>query len=152
MKKVTLLIMLCACLLFTGCNNSFAKREYNSNEKIAESEDRYAKESSVFNPIEGGYFLQAHKFDGRETLWSETLDKNKDIEVEIRLGLSEGSAKIVHVDENGNVATLAECTPPEAMTDIEISKTVSLTSGLNKIKIVGKDCVDLDLEILSSDF
>lgn len=152
MKKVTILLMMCVCLLFTGCSNSFAEREYNSDKKIAESEDKYAKESSVFNPVDGGYSLQVHKFDGRQTLWSETFDEGRDIELEIHLSLSEGSAKLVLVDGEGNVSTITECTPPDVTTDIDVTATVSLTDGLNKIKIIGKDCVDLDLEMLSSEF
>ena len=151
MKKTIILVVIGVCMLFTGCNNSFAEKEYNSSEKIAESEDHYAKKNSVFNPIEGGYSLKVSEFDGRETLWSKRFDDNKDIEIEIHLSLSEGSAKIVYVDENGEVLTIAECSS-ETTKEIDVTKTVSFTSGLNRIKIVGKDCADIELEILSSDF
>ena len=46
------IVTLCFCL--TGCGNEFAKKEYDSDEKIAKAEERYAKDSSVFNPIDGG--------------------------------------------------------------------------------------------------
>lgn len=151
MKKAAILLTFCICLLLTGCSNSFAKRDYDSKEKIVADTDRYAKKNSVFNPIEGGYSLVVHEFDGRETLWKKFFDEVKDIEIEVHLSISEGSAKVVHVDGDGNVSTITECTPETAM-EADITQTLSLTGGRNRIKIVGKGCVDLDVEILSPDF
>lgn len=151
MKNVKILLILLVCVVLTGCSNSFAQKEYSSTEKIVENEDRYAKENSVFNSIEGGYSLEVTKFDGRETLWSEIIEEDKEIELKIRMSLSDGTAKIVHIDEDGNVTTIIECTP-ESTTDGYITQTVSLKIGLNRIKIVGKGCRDIELELLSSDF
>lgn len=151
MKNVKILFVLLVCIILTGCNNSFAQKEYNAIDKIVKTEDRYAKEFSVFNPIEGGYSLKAAKFDGRETLWSETMEEDKDIELKIQMLLSDGTAKVVHIDEDDNVTTIIECTS-ESATNGYITQTVSLKRGLNRIKIVGKGCRDIELELLSSDF
>lgn len=150
-NKAKILLILCICVALTGCSNSFAKKEYNAADKIAENEDRYAKESSVFNPIEGGYSLKVKKFDGRETLWSKTMEEDKDIELKLQMSLSAGTAKVVHVDEEGNVTTIIECTA-DSITNGYITQTVSLKSGLNRIKIVGEGCKDIELELLSPDF
>lgn len=147
MKKSCILLVTVLCLFMTGCSNNFAENEYNSAEKIIEVEDHYAKESSVFNPIDGGYSLVVSKFDGRETLWEDTLEENQNAEIEISLVLTEGQAKIVHIDADGNVATLIECTP-ETSTDGYVTKTVSLTRGQNRLKIVGFDCKEIDLKML----
>lgn len=61
------------CTMLTECSNGFAQKEYNVIDKIAETEDRYAKENSVFNPIDGGYSLVEARFDGWETLWAKAL-------------------------------------------------------------------------------
>ena len=135
------------CLFITGCSNKFAENEYDSVEKIIESEDRYAKESSVFNPIDGGYSLVVSKFDGRQTLWTDTLEESQSVEIELSFALTEGQAKIVHIDAEGNVTTLIECTP-ETSTDGYVTKTVSMTAGENRIKIVGFDCKNIDLKVL----
>lgn len=135
------------CLFITGCNNEFAMREYDSVEKIAQIEDRYAKESSVFNPIDGGYELTVSKFDGRQTLWTDTVTENQDIEINLYFRISAGQAKVVHIDAEGNVKTIMECIP-ETCTDEFVSKTVSLTKGKNRIKIVGYDCEDVELKML----
>ena len=118
MKKSCILFTIVLCLFITGCSNKFAENEYDSVEKIIESEDRYAKESSVFNPIDGGYSLVVSKFDGRQTLWTDTLEESQSVEIELSFVLTEGQAKIVHIDAEGNVTTLIECTP-ETSTDAE---------------------------------
>ena len=147
MKKRIFMISLLLCLLLTGCNNEFAEKDYDSDEKIAQSADSYAKVASIFNPIEGGYEFTVSQFDGRETLWSKNLKEEQDMEIEFSFSLSNGKAKIVHVDADDNVTTLIECTP-ESCTDGYVTKTVSLKDGKNRLKIVGYDCEDLELKML----
>lgn len=146
----TFLLLGLILVILTGCSNTFAKKEYYDTAKIAVIEDRYSKESSVFNPIDNGYSLEVKKFDGRQTLWTKTLDNDEDINIEIKLSLSEGAVKIVHVDEDGYVTTIIECTPDNCVEEYVV-KTVSLKKGLNSIKIVGYECKNIDLKLLSSD-
>ena len=147
MKKSGILLIILLCLFMSGCSNKFAESEYDSVEKIIKSEDRYAKESSVFNPIEGGYSLVVSKFDGRQTLWTDMLKEEQSVEIEFSFTLTEGKAKIVHIDADGNVTTLIECTP-DTSTDGYLTKTVSMTPGVNKLKLVGFDCENIDLKML----
>lgn len=147
MKKSCVLLIIVLCLLMTGCSNKFAENEYDSVEKIIENEDRYAKESSVFNSIDGGYSLVVSKFDGRQTLWTDILEESQSVEIEFSFVLTEGQAKIVHIDADGNVTTLIECTP-ETSTDEYVTKKVSMTAGENRLKIVGFDCENIDLKML----
>lgn len=150
MKKMKLLLLILLCLFMTGCSNEFAEKEYDSDKKIAKTEDRYAKENSVFNPIDGGYSLTVSKFDGRETLWTDTVEDEQDIEIDFSFTLSQGQAKIVHIDAEGNVTTVMECSPETSTVEF-ITKTVSLKSGKNRLKIVGYDCKDVDLKMVFAD-
>jgi len=147
MKRVLTILSVLVCLLMAGCSNEFAEKEYDSDEKISKTEDRYAKEISIFNPIDGGYSLTVSKFDGRETLWSDIIREKQDMEIEFSFTLSKGQAKIVHVDEEGNVTTVIECSP-ETSTEGFVTKKVSLKSGKNRLKIVGYDCEDVELKML----
>lgn len=147
MKRRIILCISLLCLFLTACSNEFARREYDADEKIAQAGDRYAKQLSVFNPIDGGYSLTASKFDGRETLWTESVEEDQDIEIDVSFQLTNGKAKLVHVDSDGNVTTVIECLP-ETSTDGFVTKTVSLKSGKNRLKIVGYDCEDVDLKML----
>lgn len=149
MKKSCMLLIIVLFMFMTGCSNKFAENEYDSMEKIIENEYRYAKEDSIFNPIDGGYSLTVSKFDGRQTLWKDTLENSQSVKIEFSFELTKGQAKIVHIDTEGNVTTLIECTP-ETSTDGYVTKTVSMTSGENRLKIVGFDCENIDLEMLFS--
>ena len=139
--------IVCLAIGLTGCGNEFAKQEYNDAEKIAQIEDSYAKDNSVFNPIDGGYSLTVSKFNGRQTLWRKTLEKSAEIEIQFDFSISSGNAKVVYIDCNNNVTVLIECSQ-NISNEQTATKTVSLTSGLNRLKIVGYDCKDIDLKIL----
>ena len=132
----TFLLLGIIMVILTGCSSAFAKKEYYDTNKIAAAEDRYSKENSVFNPIDNGYLLEVKKFDGRQTLWTKTLEDDEKINIKIKLSLSEGTVKIVHVDGDGHVTTIIECTPDECVEEY-VMKTVSLKKGINRIKIIG---------------
>lgn len=150
MRKFRIVLLCLFCLMMTACSNKFAKREYDSDEKIAENTDHYAKAVSVANSTNGEYSLTVSKFNGRETVWEETVKENQNIEVDINFSLSKGQAKIVYIDSEDNVTTLIECLP-ETSTDGFETKTLSLKSGKNRLKIVGYDCEDIDLKMLFAD-
>ncbi len=139
-------LILCVTVSFTGCGNEFAKQEYNDDEKIVQIADHYAKSNSVFNPIEGGYSLTASQFDGRETLWEKTLEDNAEIEIQIDLNITSGNAKVVFIDSNNDITVLIERLQNDS-NEQTATKTVSLTNGLNRLKIVGYDCENIDLKL-----
>lgn len=147
MKKLKLLLLVVFCCCLMGCNNEFAKEEYDNAEKIAASGDRYAKEMSVFNTIDGGYSLTVSKFNGRETLWTKTLEEEQEVAIDFSFVLSAGQAKVVHIDADDNVTTVIECMP-ETSTEEYVTKTVTMKKGKNRLKIVGYDCEDLELKML----
>ena len=140
MRKLKMVLLCLLCLLMTACSNQFAKEEYDSDEKIAQNADHYAKEVSVSKSTNG-------EFNGRETLWKKTVRQNKDIEIEVDFSLSKGQAKIVYIDSKDNVTTVIEC-QPETSTDGFVTKTLSLKRGKNRLKIVGYDCEDIDLKMI----
>lgn len=147
MKKQKIALICLLCLLITACSNEFAKKEYDSDIKISQPEDHYSKEVSVFNSIDGGYSLTVSKFDGRETLWTKTSEEAQTIDIDFSFSLSKGQAKIVHVDSDGNVTTILECSP-DTPTDGFVTETIPLKERQNRIKIVGYDCENIDLKML----
>jgi len=163
-SKITLLLItLLTCCLLTGCGSAFAKAEYDNNKKIATGGDRYSKVSSVFNPIEGGNSFRVSKFNGRETLRTETVDEEREMEVLVRFSLKEGRGKVVFVDGDDNVSVLAEKSGEDGSEAADggkggedgswgamepISCRLVLKKGFNRIKFVGYDCKDVELELL----
>lgn len=147
MRRFRRVLLCLLCLMMTACSNEFAKREYDSDEKIAQNTDHYAKEVSVSNSTNREYSLTVSKFNGRETLWEKTIKENQDIEIDFGLSLSKGQAKIVYIDSEDNVTTMIECLP-ETSTDGFVTKRLLLKSGKNRLKIVGYDCEDIDLKMV----
>ncbi len=146
LKKLKIILISLLFLLVMACSNEFARQEYNSNEKISLMNDHYAKEFSVFNSTNEEISLTISKFNGRETLWTKKLEKNRDIEINLSFRLSKGQAKIVHIDNDNNVTTIIECVP-DTSTDGFVTKTISLKNGQNRLKIVGYDCENIDVKI-----
>ena len=144
MKKIVLYFALVCLLCLTGCSNAYAKEEYASLEKLASQGDRYSKEGSVFNPIEGGYSFTVSKFDGRQTLFTWHLDEDVELTMEILCSLTDGTGKLVHVDAEGNVTTLVECNKE---TSAAVIKNISLKQGRNDIKFAGYDCGNVDVKM-----
>lgn len=142
MKKIIVVLMM--AFLLVGCNNAYAKEEYDSLEKLASQGDRYSKVSSVFNSMEGGYSFTVSKFDGRETLFTWHLSEDFDLTMEILCSLTDGTGKLVHVDADGNVTTLVEF---DKETSVAVIKNISLKQGRNDIKFVGYDCDNVDLKM-----
>ena len=147
MKKLKYVFLMVLCLCFVGCNNEFAKEDYDNTEKIVSSGDRYAKEMSVFNHVNGEYSLTVSKFNGRETLWTKSYKEACEVMLEVSLVISEGQAKLVHIDEEDNVTTIVECVP-ENCAEEAVTVPVAMKKGKNRLKIVGYDCKDLELKMV----
>lgn len=69
------------------------------------------------------------------------------MEIKFSFTLSKGQAKIVHIDGEGNITTIMECSP-ETSTDTFVTEKVLLKCGENRLKIVGYDCENVDLKML----
>lgn len=53
MRRLEMIVLCLLCLLLTACSNQFAKQEYDSDEKIAQSSDHYAKKASTLAFLKG---------------------------------------------------------------------------------------------------
>lgn len=145
MKKSILLLVLAVCMLFSGCSNAYAKDEFDDDTKIAAS-DRYSSTMSKTTEQTGGSTFSASKFDGRVTVWTYTSDEDMAIAVSVSVGMSKGTAKVVHVDGSGKVTRLAAYESSGGEKSKSSAETVvRLTKGENKIKLVGYDCKDVEM-------
>ena len=53
--------------------------------------------------------------------------------------MEEGKAKLVQIDEDGNVSTVVECTPDSEVNELT-TYSIQLKEGKNRLKFVGYDC------------
>ena len=144
MKKVFMIFGLCFCMLLTGCGNAYAKQEYGSDELIAQEGDRYSKSVSVSNDTGSGFTYTASEFDGRETVWNKRFSSDRDMNVNLKISISAGSAKVVYIDPGDNVTVITELS--EDSTERDISETISFKKGRNRIKLVGYDCKNVSID------
>lgn len=150
MKKI-FVITAALGLILTGCGNEFAQDEYNDSEKIVSSSDRYAKTKSVINTSDIGFTLDIDSFDGRETVWKYNAKSDSELGFSAYLELSGGSAKLVFVDAEKNITTVAEV--PENQTGMDPvgvvlkETTVNAKKGTNCFKLVGYGAKDVKAEL-----
>ena len=120
MKRFGIVCILVMGLLLTGCNNKFAKEQYDSDIQIAEGGDRYAKTNSVLNNYGNNVTYTVGKFDGRETLWEANCSSATWVDITL-------------------VLTVVECTPDSEVNELT-TYSIQLKEGKNRLKFVGYDC------------
>lgn len=149
MKKSILLLLLAVCMLLSGCGNAYAKDEFDNDQQIAASDRNSAKKLKTTEQT-GGATLKASKFDGWLTVWTYTSDEDMAIAVKVTVGMSAGTAKVVHVDGSGKVTRLFgyEAAGGGDVTKSSAETVVRLKKGENKIKLAGYDCKDVEMSYL----
>lgn len=146
MKKVILLVFFLICAMFTEHNKEFAKTEYDAVDIIAENEDRSVKKEYVISNWEDEVSFTAQKFDGRETVWQKKYEESQNVEGKLMFTLTAGKAKLVHIDQEGNVTTIAECAPDSGIKEMTPC-TIPMKEGKNRLKMVGYGCQDIDFQL-----
>lgn len=145
MKKISVLLTAAFCVLFAGCNNRFAEEEYTVTSIIA-ANDRYAETGWNSESFYNGFHVKAKSFDGRETLLTNTNPDNAfEITATTSFSLSGGTAKIVLIDNGGNVSTVAECSVENSAQLIETQ--VTIPEGNCVFKLVGYGCKNVDIQM-----
>ncbi len=139
LKKLTAVLCAALCLLFTGCDDdSFAKNEYDDNAKIASSSDRCVKVNAVINNLNGNFKYYTAEFNGRDTIWTDSLERARKVTVSVSMSLDSGNAKVVYINPDDTVTVLAECNSEQGR--VSQKNVVEMPEGKNRIKVVGYDC------------
>lgn len=146
MKKAIISAVLLIFVLLTGCSNEFAKEQYDDTDLIISSVDRYAKTMAVMSSADNKITFTAQQFDGRETIWSGNYEEYRNVDVEFTFSISSGKAKLVFIDSEGKLENIAEITP-DSVIDVTMQYTALMREGVNRIKLVGYDCKDLELNM-----
>ncbi len=146
MKKIIATLILLMGVLLTGCSNGFAKSEYDDNGLIAGNEDRYSKSMAVMNYYDDHLTFTAGSFDGRQRVWSESYDSERNVLINLKFTLESGTAKIVHIDSDNNVEVIAECDGGK-INDDAVAYNIAMSKGENRIKIVGYECKELNVDM-----
>lgn len=166
MKKTFIAMTAALCMLLAGCNNKFARDEYNDSAMTLDYDtvnENSSTDDSVFSYdddytiYDTGYsetdmvtdtsydsvLCTAAAFDGRKDLCVLASGKSSRSTLSIALSLTSGTAEIVIVN-GGNIQTAVECGSETK----SISKTVEIALDPNKkyiVQLVGNNCRDIEL-------
>lgn len=153
MKKLVLALSMALCLFLTGCNNEFAKNEYDDLSKIAANGDRYSQTMAVTKTNKTGFSLDIGSFDGRYSAFNYFSDSDREMTYNLMFEVGSGMAKIVFVDAEKNVTTIAE--RGNSVNDAEgviiREGSLQLRKGRNSFKLVGYDVKNVKAEFSLSE-
>lgn len=144
LKALFAAVIACVCLALSACGLSFTEADYDSAAAIT-GVDKYTRTLCVSNKLNDSYYCTADTFKGIDTVWSKNFSQDAVITVDIALSISAGKAKIVHIDADGTVTTLVECT--EEAKEKDETKSLSVKSGRNRLKLVILDGRDLNITV-----
>ena len=132
-------------ILFVGCNKSTIDKVYNDSNKIASVSDTWGLDESN-QTIEPGIYKGSLKLSGSGTIWTYDSSSDIDLKVPYILSVKSGKAKIVLISPDNMVVTLIESTSKATM-EGTTSLTVPIKKGNNRIKLVGYEKSDVDIEL-----
>lgn len=154
MKKLKgLLAMLVLTLGVSACTPGALTDVYEDEEKIASDSNAYSRINSVLHISDQGYEASFGRFKGMETIWTYDAEKEQAIEFQYLISVESGRLKLVLITPDGAVTTLVEITSETTMEEAQYG-VIQVTKGENRIKIVGEDVenADIELTIYSGEF
>ena len=143
-KKLFAAVLAAVCLM-TGCASNPMVAVYDNDAKIASDTNTY----NLINyeqTLENGHFTaNVEKMEGMDTIWVFDVKEDMTLDITYTLNVSSGSAKIVLINPNGEVAVIGEC--DSEMTE-PVQSTLDVKSGNNRIKIVTGQNTKFDVDIM----
>ena len=144
-RTVLMIITMMSVSLLVGCGSNMMNKIYNDNSKIADESDTYGVDDSE-ETIESGNYKGKMKLSGSLTIWKYESSEDFDLEVPYTLSVKSQKAKIVLISPDNTVVTLVENTD-KATIEGKTTIAVPIKKGTNRIKLVGYDKADIDVEL-----
>ncbi|GAA0085303.1 lipoprotein [Clostridium sp. CTA-7] len=145
-KRIILTVILLMIIsLLIGCSNDITNSIYDNNAKIAKSYDSFGLDDSK-ETIESGVYTGKLKLSGCGTIWRYESDSDFNLEAPCKLSVKSGKAKIVLISPDDTVTNLVEISNKDT-TDENTTLTLPIKKGINRIKIVGYDKADINIEL-----
>ena len=80
----------------------------------------------------------AEKLEGMDTIWEFNTDEPTEVNISCNLTVTSGKAKLVYIDPDGTVTTIAECIAGEE-NEQSVSESIKAEEGENRIRLVGAE-------------
>lgn len=147
MRKKNILACILICIFaICGCSNQAIEGIYNSDAKIAEDYDTYNLVNYKGKQVNENYKVSAGKIEGMYTVWKCDAGTEKELEITYQVSVDSGKMKLVFIDAEGGLETLAEVSEESETKD---GKTVHvvLKEGKNRLKAVALKGTKMDMEL-----
>lgn len=146
MNKVKALIAIGFLLGLTACASYSPAAIYDNEAKIATNSNSYSMVNSEQKILNQDYEGFIGKFEGTDTLWTYEAPQDEAVDLSHFVTIYRGKMKLVLITPDDSVTTIAEFVP-ENNQDSAQTTVVQLKSGKNKIKVVGGEDAQFDMQL-----
>lgn len=143
MKKKLYAVILAVALLASGCS---PMNVYNNEERIADNSNSYNKIRYKQSTKDDTTTITCGKMEGMDTVWKYQAEEDTTLQMCCTLEVTSGKAKLVLIQPDDTIITLAEKSPQEeemsaeenddTTSTAESMSTLELKKGSNRMKIV----------------
>lgn len=118
---------------------------YDKNEEISKTTDSYNILNSN-SSVDNNEYKDSTNLTGYETIWSYDSFKDVDLEISCSFKVENSKAKLVFINQNNEITNLIECSSKSDSKE-NITLTLPIKEGFNRIKLVGKNRAKIDLTL-----
>lgn len=149
MKKIVLLIITLA--LISGCSTSKAASVYDDETLLVESHD-IRKLEDTKEEFSTHEYHTTLKLEGSATVWTIDSKQQQKLNMEYELQVRSGKAKLILIQPDNHIVLLSEKENVEGTVSGSSipADTVTLQTGISRIRLIGKDMAEINLRISSA--
>ena len=146
MKKVSFaLLAFVMAVSICGCSQAKLDEIYDDDVEIAKRSDSYSTSIYTYSYVGNEANYHARSLSGMKTVWEYEAVGECEVTIAFSLSVEKGgSAKLVLVNPDDEVIVLYENTN-NTVTDSMQTMQISMTKGMYRIKVVGRDKPEIDL-------
>ncbi len=142
------ILLLSMGVLLTGCSGiSDMVAVYDNEARIASQSNSYNKVNYRQSEKNNTITVVCETFEGMDTLWDYDAEGTESFDFAYDLKSESGKAKLVLIRPDGSLETLVEVTDKTEGRKAEGAMTLEMEAGRNRIKLVGGEDTQIDLEM-----
>lgn len=160
MKKIIAIICMLEVIMFNGCSMNYEdlldsvdlnyiNSLYSDESKISSNNNSYSL-NDIKQTVSKQEYTGQIEFSGMDTIWRFNAESESEVKISYSLSVTNGIAKLILINPNGELETIVESNEIVEGDDL-VSTTLVLKKGQNRIKLVGKDNAQIDLQFKVSD-
>lgn len=134
-----------AAVLISGCTLNTGARVYDNERALAGKSNSYNLVNYSGSMSDNTVSGSAEKLEGMDTIWEFNTDEPTEVNISCNLTVTSGKAKLVYIDPDGTVTTIAECIAGEE-NEQSVSESIKAEEGENRMRLVGAEDTSLEYE------